>query len=147
MPRVYSNFQDWLAAHSDFKQAVDIVSSLLARDAVVYIITTKAKEFTLILLDSMGLKIPIERVFGLESGPKVDVLKQLIAHHAQSEIMFIEDRLETLEAVKKAGLAAVTCILVDWGYNTAAQRDEAGTLGLPVVHYAGLAALVGLNAE
>ena len=126
---------------------MEIVSSLLCRGEVVYIITTKAKEFTLILLESMRLNIPAERVYGLESGPKVDVLKHLILHHARADIVFVEDRLETLVAVRKAELAELKCVLVDWGYNTASQRDEARALGFSVVNYSELAALVGIQPK
>lgn len=46
-----------------------------------------------------GLKVPSDRIYGLGSGPKVDVLSELKARHSGSIIHFFEDRVETLEGV------------------------------------------------
>jgi hypothetical protein len=39
-------------------------------------------------------------VYGLGTGPKTDVLADLIAEHPGAEIHFVEDRVETLEGKK-----------------------------------------------
>ncbi|CAN0449247.1 unnamed protein product, partial [Laminaria digitata] len=48
-----------------------------------------------------GVKVPLERIFGLGTGPKADVLTQLAAKHSGSTLHFFEDRVETLEVVCK----------------------------------------------
>jgi hypothetical protein len=40
------------------------------------------------------------QVYGLGTGPKTDVLADLIAEHPGAEIHFVEDRVETLEGKK-----------------------------------------------
>lgn len=68
----------------------------------------------------------------------LQVLTALIEQHNRDEnrdknkevvIHFVEDRFETLLAVTKIpALDSVQLYLVDWGYNTRSQREEAKKL-------------------
>ena len=75
--------------------------------------------------------IPDERVFSqtVSGLPKTDVLADLQAHARDDAVrlVFVEDKLSTLEKVCKvgAGLERWELFLVDWGYNTEAERARA----------------------
>jgi hypothetical protein len=100
-----NNGQDWIQAHGFFEGACQAIRTLLETEGSgnVYIITTKAKEFALRLLEKQGLyydttnpenastittttttnsakttTIPADHIYGLGSGPKAAVLTQLL---------------------------------------------------------------------
>ena len=51
----------------------------------VYIITTKATEFTVLLLAQAQIPIPPQHVYGLEAGPKAHPRRCMHAHHMSVE--------------------------------------------------------------
>jgi hypothetical protein len=76
--------------------------------------------------------MPREQIFGKEvQQPKTETLRQLLAQHpgsstAPTRLWFVEDRYKTLQKIEaQSELDGVDLFLVDWGYNTAAERDEA----------------------
>eukprot|EP00041_Stephanoeca_diplocostata_P012806 m.215478 g.215478 ORF g.215478 m.215478 type:complete len:279 (+) comp19098_c0_seq2:409-1245(+) len=145
--QIESNRDKWLASHGFYHDAVDAVKDLVSSGSLVYIITTKAKDFTMLLLAAASLDIPEERIFGLGSGPKPQVLADILACHASthSTCVFVEDRVKTLLAVQSPGFASVAAktalVLAAWGYNTAADHRIATAHGIHVVNVAGLRAL------
>jgi phosphoglycolate phosphatase-like HAD superfamily hydrolase len=111
----------WLAAHRFYPGALDFLRRSQACARVV-VITTKQTRFAQALLE--GVLAP-EAVFGLETGDKVGTLCELRKEDA--DVHFVEDRLDTLLRVADCpDLGSVHLYLVDWGYNTSAQRREAG---------------------
>ncbi|XP_065859627.1 uncharacterized protein [Euphorbia lathyris] len=98
----------------------------------VYIVTTKQSRFADALLRELaGVTIPPERIFGLGTGPKVKVLKQLQQkpEHQGLTLHFVEDRLATLKnVIKEPGLDGWNLYLGDWGYNTEKEREEAASI-------------------
>eukprot|EP00039_Didymoeca_costata_P009249 m.122124 g.122124 ORF g.122124 m.122124 type:complete len:293 (+) comp14417_c0_seq1:195-1073(+) len=127
--------QGWLAAHGFYDKVVASVKDLVQKvsDTVqVYVITTKGKEFALQLLDAAGIPLSPERVFGLGSGPKAEVLKSILEKESQktnnTRCVFFEDRLDTLLNVEESlakGRSDILLGLVDWGYNTQEDQDKA----------------------
>eukprot|EP00039_Didymoeca_costata_P009251 m.122134 g.122134 ORF g.122134 m.122134 type:complete len:137 (+) comp14417_c0_seq3:662-1072(+) len=92
----------------------------------------KGKEFALQLLDAAGIPLSPERVFGLGSGPKAEVLKSILEKESQktnnTRCVFFEDRLDTLLNVEESlakGRSDILLGLVDWGYNTQEDQDKA----------------------
>ncbi|KAJ6722963.1 hypothetical protein OIU74_007526 [Salix koriyanagi] len=78
-----------------------------------------------------GMKIPPERIYGLGTGPKVEVLKQLQRkpEHQGLKLHFVEDRLATLKnVIKDPELDGWSLYLGDWGYNTHKEREEAASI-------------------
>ncbi|QHO08657.1 uncharacterized protein DS421_14g474590 [Arachis hypogaea] len=73
----------------------------------VYIVTTKQSRFAYALLKELaGITLPPERIYGLGTGPKVEVLKKLqkMPEHQEHQgltLHFVEDRLATLKNVIK----------------------------------------------
>jgi phosphoglycolate phosphatase-like HAD superfamily hydrolase len=119
----------WLRSNPFYPGAAELLRAVLAAHPL-YVITTKQERFATLLLDHHGVSVPPERIHGLERGRgKPQILAGLLAEpaHAGATFHFIEDRLDTLQAVMgQAGLDPVRLYLADWGYNTPAQREEAG---------------------
>lgn len=122
----------WLANNPLFRGMVDKLKTL--ENQTWYIITTKQERFAQKILEANGVHIPAARIFGLDRQmSKQAVLTQLQAEHAVP-IVFIEDRLPTLLGVQQnPALAEIRLQLVDWGYNTVADRQQAQAVGIPVI--------------
>ncbi|HKJ00287.1 MAG TPA: HAD family hydrolase [bacterium] len=118
----------WLGWNRFYPGMGEALSAAAARGPA-FIITTKQERFAALLLRHEGVALPPERIFGLEAArSKPELLQALLARpeHDGATFHFIEDRLETLQAViATPGLGGVRLYLADWGYNTPAQREEA----------------------
>lgn len=72
--------------------------------------------------------IPEDHIYGLGSGTKISVLKELIKNPdlKGKSICFVEDRYETLEKVSISMLGQpLQLYLAMWGYNTAETKKTA----------------------
>ncbi|KAM7472217.1 hypothetical protein LguiA_010400 [Lonicera macranthoides] len=123
----------WIGANRFYPGVPDALKFASSR---VYIVTTKQGRFADALLRELaGVTIPPERIFGLGTGPKVEVLKQLQKKHANQGLTlhFVEDRLATLKnVIKEPELNGWNLYLGDWGYNTQKEREEAASF--PRIH-------------
>mmetsp|Transcript_28254 Transcript_28254/g.39767 ORF Transcript_28254/g.39767 Transcript_28254/m.39767 type:complete len:355 (-) Transcript_28254:193-1257(-) len=141
--------EDWLEAHGFYEGACDAVRQLLSdgKASDVYIITTKAADFSCRLLekqklygqDAPGGGIPPENIFGLGSGPKPKVLASLLSARGDDcAAVFVEDRLLTLEETIQDTTIChrVLPVLASWGYNTQEQRKTAEKSGFKVLSQA-----------
>ncbi len=103
----------WLALHRPYPGVPQRLRALAAEAADWAVLTTKGGAFARELLEAQDL-VPLY-TFGHEDGSKPEVLLRL--RTLQRPLWFIEDRRPTLEAVRAtAGLEAVRCFLVSWGY-------------------------------
>ena len=132
---------DWMAADLDGWLAPNLVypgvaeACIAAEDSAncdVFIVTTKQARFAQAIMRQKGnLRIPDDRVFSqtVSGLPKTDVLADLQANARDDDVrlVFVEDKLSTLEKVCKVGTALERweLYLVDWGYNTEAERARA----------------------
>ncbi|GMN44948.1 hypothetical protein TIFTF001_014138 [Ficus carica] len=120
----------WIGANRLYPGVAD---ALKFASSSVYIVTTKQSRFADALLRELaGVTIPPERIYGLGTGPKVEVLKQLQSRpeHQGLRLHFVEDRLVTLKnVIKEPELAGWNLYLGCWGYNTEKERKEAA--GIP----------------
>ncbi|KAK8615032.1 hypothetical protein V6N13_068818 [Hibiscus sabdariffa] len=109
-----------------------VPDALKFASSTIYIVTTKQSRFADALLRELaGVTIPAERIYGLGTGPKVKVLKQLQLRpeHQGMKLHFVEDRLATLKnVIKEPELDGWNLYLGDWGYNTPKERDEAANI-------------------
>ncbi|PKI56596.1 hypothetical protein CRG98_022979 [Punica granatum] len=130
----------WIGANRFYPGIPD---ALQFASSKLYIVTTKQSRFADALLRELaGVTIPPERIFGLGTGPKVEVLKQLQKkpEHQGLRLHFVEDRLATLKNVIKDPeldgwnlylgnllLSHIPYLTFsgDWGYNTKKEREEA----------------------
>ncbi|XP_004306764.1 PREDICTED: uncharacterized protein LOC101294106 [Fragaria vesca subsp. vesca] len=119
----------WIGANRIYPGVSD---ALRFASSTIYIVTTKQSRFADALLRELaGVMIPPERIFGLGSGPKVEVLKMLQKkpEHQGLKLHFVEDRLATLKnVIKEPELDGWNLYLGDWGYNTEKERDEAARI-------------------
>ncbi|XP_058754691.1 uncharacterized protein LOC131627845 [Vicia villosa] len=116
----------WIQANRFYPGVTDALRFASSR---VYIVTTKQSRFADALLRELaGITIPPERIYGLGTGPKVEVLKKLqnMPEHQGLALHFVEDRFATLKnVIKEPELDNWNLYLVDWGFNTQKERDEA----------------------
>ncbi|XP_023006636.1 uncharacterized protein LOC111806534 [Cucurbita pepo subsp. pepo] len=119
----------WIGANRFYPGVSDALKFASSR---IYIVTTKQGRFADALLRELaGVAIPPERIYGLGTGPKVEVLKllQKMPEHQGLKLHFVEDRLATLKnVIKEPELDAWNIYLVDWGYNTQKEREEAAAI-------------------
>ena len=123
------DLSDWLGSNRFYPGAPDALAALKARGEA-FIVTTKQARFTSALLaDTAGVPFPDDRIFSqtVSGEPKSNVLLKLAAEHPSAAgLYFVEDKLATLEKVAaEPACAAWQLFLVDWGYNTAKERERA----------------------
>uniref|UniRef100_K7MUB5 Uncharacterized protein n=1 Tax=Glycine max TaxID=3847 RepID=K7MUB5_SOYBN len=127
------DFATWIGANRLYPGVSDALKFASSR---VYIVTTKQSRFADALLRELaGVTIPPERIYGLGTGPKVEVLKQLQKkpEHQGLTLHFVEDRLATLKnVIKEPELDQWNLYLGNWGYNTQKEREEAAAI--PRIH-------------
>lgn len=119
----------WIGANRFYPGVSDAIKFASSK---IYIVTTKQGRFASALLQELaGVTIPPERIYGLGTGPKVEVLKQLQKRpeHQGLTLHFVEDRLATLKnVIKEPELDGWNLYLGDWGYNTQREREEAASI-------------------
>ncbi len=122
----------WLRWNRFYPGVGPLLAAAIARTPL-YIVTTKQERFAALLLRNEGIALPPGRIFGLEAKrSKPEILAALLGRpeHAGATFHFIEDRADTLhDVIARDALRAVRLYLVDWGYNTPAQRREAAATG------------------
>jgi phosphoglycolate phosphatase-like HAD superfamily hydrolase len=114
---IASDPQAWLGLHRFYPGVEQRLARLADEGADWAVLTTKGAAFAARLLQAAGLT-PLA-LFGHEQGSKPSVLLALAADPRLQgrELWFLEDRRPTLEQVRgTAGLEAVRCYLVSWGY-------------------------------
>ncbi|XP_076948676.1 uncharacterized protein LOC143621029 [Bidens hawaiensis] len=118
----------WMAANRFYPGVPD---ALKFASSELYMVTTKQGRFAdLLLRELAGVTIPPERIYALGSGPKVETLKMLQKRPENQgrKLHFVEDRLATLKnVIKEPELNGWNLYLVDWGFNTQKEREEAAT--------------------
>jgi phosphoglycolate phosphatase-like HAD superfamily hydrolase len=119
----------WLAGQGLYPGMADRLRAILTGGVTLYVVTTKEGRFAHKLLETHGVIMPAERVWGKEQArPKPDLLRVLAKAHAvpYRDIWFVEDRLKTLQAVEReADLQAVGLFLALWGYIMPTDRETA----------------------
>ena len=120
------DIDSWVSANRAYP---DIVHAINNSASPVYVITTKQKRFASLLLSQFGVtNIPEDNIYGLGMGTKIAVLKEIVAmpQHKGKQVLFVEDRFETLEKVSISMLGQpLQLFLGTWGYNTPKVREVA----------------------
>jgi len=141
----------WIDAHGFYDGACQSVRDYLALNGNtdIYIITTKAKEFALQLLEkqklvgnnvnkvnsnneiSSALFLQESHIYGLGSGPKADVLQLILQERQEQDetydyvAVMVEDNIATLDKITNSTVHnfgnQVQPVVASWGYNTHAQ--------------------------
>jgi len=139
----------WLCANTFYPGAPEALAALKARGEA-FIVTTKQARFTAALLAGQaGVPFPDDRIFSqtVSGEPKSKVLLKLEAEHPNAAgLYFVEDKLATLEKVAgEASCGKWQLFLVDWGYNTEAERTRAKGRSDGRIKVIGVAELAGLG--
>ena len=125
---IAKSLDDWLADQGLYPGMAARLRAVLAGGITLYVITTKEGRFAHTLLETHGVTMPLDRVWGKEQArPKPELLRILAETHglAYRDIWFVEDRLKTLQAVaREAPLADVGLYLALWGYVMPTDRDK-----------------------
>jgi len=119
------DLQGWLGKHRFYPGIVD---ALNFSESPIFIVTTKEKRFVCELLKHGGVELEEQRIFGLDSGSKLKVLKSILQLDEVKgrTLYFVEDRVETLENACLTMLGTpVKFYLASWGYNTEEMRARA----------------------
>ena len=121
---IEQNEQDWLDKNPLFSGIAEKLRTLAADQW--YIITTKQERFVQRILASSQIELAAERIYGLDRGmSKPQVLEALSVKHAKQDVVFVEDRLPTLNnLLDNPALQQLSLQLVDWGYNTLHDRKS-----------------------
>ncbi|XP_030511965.1 uncharacterized protein LOC115726297 [Rhodamnia argentea] len=123
------DLETWIAANRFYPGVPD---ALQLASSSIFIVTTKQSRFADALLQKLaGVSIPPGKIYGLGTGPKVEVLKllQKRPEHQGLKLHFVEDRLATLKnVIKDPELDGWNLYLGDWGYNTKKEREEAASI-------------------
>lgn len=108
--------------------------SRLSRCERAHVVTTKEERFVLEILARNRIPFDPARVFGLDRHrPKEESLRAICGERGRGGLLFVEDRLATLERVRACeDLAGAQMALAGWGYNTEADRRRAAELDIPV---------------
>lgn len=113
----------WLGYNRFYPGAAEALRRLLSR-CQVRILTTKEERFVLRLMEREGVPFPPEEVFGL--GRIRNKETTLEEWSREGEVVFVEDRLATLERVEGvAALKEVRLGFATWGYATGEHRRKA----------------------
>ncbi|MBI4629988.1 MAG: HAD family hydrolase [Candidatus Rokubacteria bacterium] len=117
----------WLDHHRFYPGVIERLRGLAGGPTRVVVVTTKEGRFALTLLARQGVELAAEDVVGKEARrPKREILRELLARNAAGDatrLWFVEDRLRTLEDVRRdPALDGVKLFLAEWGYNTPEER-------------------------
>jgi len=129
---IQTDLDHWLSQHRFYPGTLERLQQAMAAGVFVVIISTKEGRFIRRLLAQQGIELADEQVFGKEvKQPKYETLRQVRTGYAERrqlvpQVWFLEDRLQALQAVRQQiDLGSVELFLVDWGYNTEADRQQA----------------------
>ncbi len=140
---IKQDLDSWVEMNPLFPGVVEKLKRL-SEAGVWYIITTKQERFVKQILLANQLELSGERIFGLDRKmSKEAILIDLVAKHTEQTICFIEDMLPTLRRmINNPQLKSVRLDFAMWGYNTAQDKIDAGTLPLELIespfHWVGI---------
>ena len=117
----------WLASHRFYPGVIERLLALAAEPVRVFVLTTKEGRFARKLLERQGVALTPAQVYGKEARrPKRVILGELIAGGDPTRLWFVEDRIRTLEDVKREPLLdGAGLFLAGWGYTTREDRAAA----------------------
>uniref|UniRef100_A0A7S0VAF5 Uncharacterized protein n=1 Tax=Polytomella parva TaxID=51329 RepID=A0A7S0VAF5_9CHLO len=131
---IQKDLKGWIHANRLYPSPAAVLKKLVSqRLAHSYIVTTKQARYTdLILREMAGIELDPDHIISqtVSGRPKSEVLEELGAKHPETaqqprSRIFVEDKLSTLEKTEKmTSLKDWELILVDWGYNTDAERKR-----------------------
>jgi len=125
---INDNLEEWIEMNPLFSGIINKFEKIDSDPC--YIITTKQERFVSQIFEANNIKVPAERIFGLDRNlSKQQILANLLVQHPTQTILFVEDRLPTLiNVVNDSRLTDVELFFATWGYNTASDKRAARKL-------------------
>jgi len=130
---IEQSLSEWVCMNPLFDGVASQLQQLTGHDW--YIVTTKQERFVEKILQANQIELSAKNIFGLDKRmSKEAVLTDLLVKHEANQICFIEDRLPTLlNVLANPALDSIDVQLVDWGYNTAADKAVAHEKGIQLI--------------
>jgi phosphoglycolate phosphatase-like HAD superfamily hydrolase len=132
----------WVAHHRFYPGVADWLKRLHADGQLVYILSTKGKQFLDALLDWQDVPLPSEQVIG-KAEPKRekwDVLREIASARgiAADDLWFVEDRVTTLLDLRRhVPDFPIRPFFAEWGFVFPDRDiDAARSVGIPVLRLA-----------
>jgi len=126
----------WLAMNRLYPGVPERLRSLLNGPVPLRIVTTKEERYARRILERQQIYLPEEWIVGRSAKrSKHETLRRYLPESGQeAAIWFVEDRLLTLQAIRRyPELASIRLFLADWGYNTAEERERARAEGIQIL--------------
>ena len=114
---------------SAYPGIADMMTALRSSGVTMCIATSKRRDFAERVIDHLGLRDGLLRVYGAEPGGGLDHKHDLLAHilaaegFSATDCVMVGDRLHDIEAAK---LNAIRSIGVLWGYGGQAELEAVG---------------------
>lgn len=123
---INNDLESWIARNPLFEGIRNCLQAMAANDWLI--ITTKQQRFVEYILKANAIERPAA-IYGLEDGrSKPAILSALNAESPDQPIVFVEDRLPTLNKVmQESDLDTIELWLAEWGYNTSQDKAAART--------------------
>jgi phosphoglycolate phosphatase-like HAD superfamily hydrolase len=116
---IQQDLPGWLHTHRFYPGVIAALQQALLSRKEMVILTTKQERFVLELLTGQGVEFPAAQVWGLERQLKKELVLLQFLNQGAQEIIFVEDRLQTLELVaSRPALDRVRLCYAPWGYGT-----------------------------
>lgn len=133
---IREDIAEWIAMNPLFDGIPEKLRLLSNQTDAWCIITTKQERFVKHILESNGVALADQRIFGLDRNlSKVEVLTNLQSELPDADFVFVEDRLPTLiNVAAKEHLKSVNLVFALWGYNTDADKQSAVQQGFCCQH-------------
>ncbi|CCE24879.1 HAD family hydrolase [Methylotuvimicrobium alcaliphilum] len=131
---IAADLSNWISVNPLFPNVADKLKQL-NEWATWYVVTTKQERFVSQILNANEIDLSGGNIFGLERNrSKADTLIEILEGHPNEQIYFVEDRLPALLSVTtNPKLQSLKLQLVDWGYNTIQDRQEAVRKGIELL--------------
>jgi phosphoglycolate phosphatase len=112
-----------------FPGVVAMLDALQAAGLPLFIATSKRRDFAERVIDHLGLRAYVRRVYGAEPGGGLDEKHDLLAHILATEAIdpaaavMVGDRLHDIHAARANALRSIGVL---WGYGGEAELTQAG---------------------
>jgi phosphoglycolate phosphatase-like HAD superfamily hydrolase len=122
---IENSMEDWITMNPLFPGIAEKLKCL-EKHSIWYIATTKQERFVKQILSRNQINMPDDQLFGLEHNmSKEVVLIRIMEKHPANQLVFVEDRLQTLiDVSNNVELQEVKCLLASWGYNTHEEKQS-----------------------
>ncbi len=124
------DFDGWIKLHRECQGARETLKQL-SRDYRIVVTTTNDKKSISIFMGLLGVKVDsiLDKSVSMDKRVHIQIIMDKYKAKPE-EVLFIDDILEHILAVKKTG---INTVMAGWGYSNQQQRGEAREKGIRVL--------------